>query len=97
MAVKRWTTLCKVVHFIYYHVCGSRRTMRRTYGTSAWDGKGGHETNDTHALNVTAYCNREFYEEVARLKAAADGVELVALPKKTKAQASFCNLFNKQT
>ena len=71
--------------------------MRRPYDTSAWDDKGGHTTNDTHAANVTALRNREFHEEVARLKAAADGVELVALPKNTKAQSSLHTLFNKQT
>ena len=71
--------------------------MRRPYDTSVWYGKGGHATNDTYAANVTACRNIEFHEEVARLKAAADGVELVALPKNTKAQSSLHTLFNKQT
>ena len=58
MAVKRYTTLCKFGPFIYCHVFGSRRTMRRPYDTFAWDGKGRHTTNDTHDANVTAFCNR---------------------------------------
>ena len=89
VAVKLWTTLCKFGHFIYCHVCGSRRTMRRPYDTSVWDGKGGHATNDTYAANVTACRNREFHKELARLKSAADGVEIVALPNNPKAQASL--------
>ena len=97
MAVKRYTTLCKFGPFIYCHVFGSRRTLRRPYDTSAWDGKGGHTTNDTCAVNVTAHRNRDFHEEVLILKAAADGVELLALPEKSKAQASLSTLFDKQT
>ena len=97
MAVKRWTTLFKFVHFIYCHVCGSRRTMRRPYETSAWDRKGGHATNDTHAEKVTARRNREFHKEVERLKSDADGVETVVLPNNPKAQDSISTLFNKQT
>ena len=97
VAVKRWINICKFGQFIYCHVFGSRRTLRRPYDTSAWDGKGGHTTNDTCAVNVTAHRNRDFHEEVSRLKAAADGVELVALPKKPKAQASLSTLFDKQT
>ena len=58
VAVKCYTTLCKFGHLIYYHVCGPCKTMRRPYDTSAWDGKGGHTTNDTHAANVTALHNR---------------------------------------
>ena len=97
VAVKHWTTLCKLGHFIYCHVLVLRRTMRIPHDTSAWDVKGGHATNDTHASNVTARRDREFQKEVARLKADADGVELVALPKNPKSQASLCTLFNKQT
>ena len=48
-------------------------------------------------MNVTARRNRDFHEEVLRLKAAADGVELLSLPEKSKAQASLSTLFDKQT
>ena len=69
--------------------------MRRPFDKSAWTDSGGHcIVTQKHNERVIACCTCEEYEDRARIKSAAEGLEVVILSKKPKGQLSLHGFFS---